>query len=144
MIRLAASFFLLLFTACATMPHDERLDVDAALIVDSEEVQVYRVVLTNSSERALTIENVEVMPIGGSHVTRAYSSAGEVISPGQFEVFTVSTETDARQRGRKTEEIGGPFPVASNRGRIVKPTARVYVTFFDGSERTTASYKVDV
>ena len=144
MIRLSAPFFILLFAACATMPPDERLDVDASLIVDSEEVLVYRVVVKNSSDRALTIENVEVMPIGGSHVTRAYRSALEVISPGEFEVFTVSTETDARQRGRKVEEIGGPATISSNRGRLVEPTARVYVTFLDGSERTTASYKVDV
>ena len=140
-IRLAV---LVLLGGCASVPTaDDRLDVDASRTVESPEVSVFRVTVMNTSDDPITIERVEVQPAGGPRGSRAFVSARQTIPPGGVATFNMSSHTDARDLRRTAEEIGGQHVMTTSGGSLVQPTARVYVTFSNGSKRT-ASFKVDL
>lgn len=89
----------------------------------------------------LVITPVEVMPIGGTAVRRAYVNAKETIAPDWFATLDVSTEDEDRQLARETEEVG-IATVHSSSGRAAGAEACVYVTFVDEKEKITSSHKV--
>ena len=144
-MRISLALLALLLVACATAPRpDDRVDVDASLVVESAEASLFRVVVMNSSERPLTIDRVEVQPVRGASVRGASVSPREVIAPGEARTYNVHAEIDPRDSRRSIEEIGGPKVFGRATTAIGKPTARIYVMFRDGSERATASYKVEL
>src|SRR5919109_1068540 len=140
-MRFPRWLFPLLFISCATVRPDDRIEVDASLIAETPEGAVFRVVVQNTSGRALTVERVEVQAIRGPEMRGAWVNPRETLAAGQRRAYTVSAEIAPREQRRRVEEIGGPAVIGSTHTSLGKAAARIYVTFIDGGQRTTGSYK---